>query len=68
MTNTDPQGHWSGVGQRIRQRSQGREIAGDDSLYFRYKRALFLSTLMPLMPVDGRSILELGCGPGGNLR
>ena len=68
MSNTDPAGHWSGVGQRIRQRTAGREIAGDDSPYFRYKRSLFVGKLLPRMPIEGHSVLEVGCGPGGNLR
>lgn len=68
MSSKDPEGHWSAVGQRIRQRTAGKEIAGDDSPYFRYKRSLFVGKLLPRMQVHGHSVLEVGCGPGGNLR
>ncbi len=68
MTSYDPASYWSDVARRARERMRGGEVAGDDSPYNRYKRQLFLDRFLATVPVEGRSVLELGCGPGGNLR
>lgn len=60
--------YWSGVADEIRKRQTGRHVAGDDDPYYRYKRAKFLRRFLPALDVRGRTVLELGCGPGGNLR
>jgi SAM-dependent methyltransferase len=64
----DPATYWSGVARRARERMRGAEVAGDDSPYYRYKRHLFLKQFLSMVPIEGRSALEIGCGPGGNLR
>lgn len=68
MSGYEPSSHWSEVGREIRSRSSDADIAGDVAPYFRYKRQLFLQKLLPRVPVEGSEILEVGCGPGGNLR
>jgi ubiquinone/menaquinone biosynthesis C-methylase UbiE len=60
--------YWSGVADEIRKRRSGRHVAGDDDPYFRYKRGKFLKRFLSSLAVEGRTVLELGCGPGGNLR
>ena len=60
--------HWSDVADKAARRSKrGRLVAGDDAPYYRYKRRLFLEKFLSQIPTDGRSVLEVGCGPGGNL-
>ena len=63
-----PEPYWSEVAKRIeaRQETQGGEIAGDDEPYYRYKRARLLD-LLNSVDFKGRSVLEVGSGPGGNL-
>jgi SAM-dependent methyltransferase len=60
--------HWSTVGERIREREDGNLLAGDDSPYYHYKAAQFSSRFLPVIPVEGLSVLDVGCGPGGTLR
>jgi len=58
---------WSEVGQRIEERDNGENVvAGDDEPYYRYKRKEFLK-LLNEVEFGGKSILEIGHGPGGNL-
>lgn len=62
-----PEEYWSEVGQRIAERDNGENIiAGDDEPYYRYKRKEFLK-LLHEVKFDGKSVLEIGHGPGGNL-
>lgn len=62
-----PESYWSEVGSRIESREQGNNvIAGDDEPYYRYKRAQFLN-LLKGVSFENKSVLEIGCGPGGNL-
>lgn len=62
-----PETYWTEVGQRIAARAQGQNvIAGDDEPYYRYKRSEFLKLLHEVDFKD-KTVLELGCGPGGNL-
>jgi len=68
MTGYDPATYWSDVARRARERGQGKDVAGDDSPYYRYKRHLFLKRFLSTIPVEGQRVLEVGCGPGGNLR
>lgn len=60
--------HWSGVGQQVRDRASGNLLAGDDSPYYEYKAAQFKERFDPKIRVEGRSVLDVGCGPGGRLR
>jgi SAM-dependent methyltransferase len=58
--------YWSQVAQRIRERGDKNLIAGDDEPFYRYKRKEFLRLLHEVV-WKGISVLEIGCGPGGNL-
>ena len=58
--------YWDRVAREIDRRDQGRLIAGDDEPYYRYKRKLFLE-LFRTIPFQGKKVLEIGSGPGGNL-
>jgi SAM-dependent methyltransferase len=65
----DPAAYWSRVAELVDSRDGGDtwDLAGNAGPFHRYKRDLTLSRLSEL-PVSGRSVLELGPGPGGNLR
>lgn len=63
----EPSSHWTEVGREIRDRDVDADLAGDVAPYYRYKRQLFLNKLLPQVPVEDRTLLEVGCGPGGNL-
>ncbi|TVR90418.1 MAG: class I SAM-dependent methyltransferase [Saprospirales bacterium] len=66
-TKYHPEPYWSEVGKRIREREDGKNvIAGDDEPYYRYKRNRFLQMLNKV-DFSGKKVLEIGCGPGGNL-
>ncbi|MEZ4910524.1 MAG: class I SAM-dependent methyltransferase [Saprospiraceae bacterium] len=67
-TNYNPEDYWSTVGQRIENR-QGNDnvVAGDDEPYYRYKRQRFLELLKEI-DFSQSSVLEVGSGPGGNLK
>jgi ubiquinone/menaquinone biosynthesis C-methylase UbiE len=43
-------------------------VAGDDDPYHRYKREKFVRDFLPKIGVEGKTVMELGCGPGGNLK
>lgn len=62
----DPEQYWSEVGARIRARGANNVIAGDDEPYYRYKRRQFLK-LLHSIDFYNKTVLEVGCGPGGNL-
>ncbi len=62
-----PESYWSEVAQRIDNRGDQNVIAGDDEPYYHYKRQRFLELLNGLA-FEGKSVLELGSGPGGNLQ
>ncbi len=65
--NYHPESYWTEVATRIAGREDGKNvIAGDDEPYYRYKRARFLE-LLHGVDFKGKSVLEIGCGPGGNL-
>jgi SAM-dependent methyltransferase len=65
----DPAVYWSRVAQHVGARAEGDDwdLAGNSGPFDRYKRELTLSRLRDL-PVSGQAVLELGPGPGGNLR
>ena len=63
----DIESYWSGVAVEIRRRGTGNCVAGDDDPYYRYKRNKFLRRFLAALDVTGQRVLELGCGPGGNL-
>lgn len=61
-----PEPYWSEVAREIKRRGNGNVIAGDDEPYYHYKRQRFLELLYELN-LEGKNVLEVGCGPGGNL-
>jgi SAM-dependent methyltransferase len=68
MAEYEADEHWSAVADKAARRSRhGRLVAGDDAPYYRYKRRLFVEEFLPQIPTEGMSVLEVGCGPGGNL-
>jgi ubiquinone/menaquinone biosynthesis C-methylase UbiE len=62
----NPRDYWSEVANRINRREQYNVVAGDDEPFYRHKRIQFLK-LLDTVDTKNRSILEVGCGPGGNL-
>ena len=67
MANYHPEPYWSEVANRIKARKGKNIIAGDDEPFYRYKRKKFLS-MLNTVEFKGKKVLELGCGPGGNLQ
>jgi hypothetical protein len=59
--------YWSDVGARIDERAAHRDVAGDDDAYHRYKRRKMIARFLSALPINGRVVMELGPGPGGNL-
>lgn len=64
--NYHPEPYWSDVAKLIGERHGTNVIAGDDEPYYRYKRKMFLKMLFTV-PFEGKKVLEIGSGPGGNL-
>jgi ubiquinone/menaquinone biosynthesis C-methylase UbiE len=58
--------YWNEVAENIRRRGSESVIAGDDEPFYHYKRAAFLKYFTTI-PFQGKSVLEIGSGPGGNL-
>ncbi len=67
MSQYHPEPYWSEVAKRIKARKGKNVIAGDDEPYYRYKRDRFLA-LFREVDFKGKTVLEIGCGPGGNLK
>jgi SAM-dependent methyltransferase len=68
MARHDQERYWSRVGEEIGTRTEHRLTAGYENPYLEYKRARFLSRFLDTVRVDGRDVLEVGQGPGGNLK
>ncbi len=58
--------YWSDVAKRMDVRKKNRLVAGDSEPFYEYKREKFLKMLLTNNFKDKR-VLEVGCGPGGNL-
>lgn len=67
MSSYHPESYWSTVAKRIDSRPDQNVVAGDDSPFYRYKRIKFLNLLLDL-DWQNKKVLELGSGPGGNLK
>lgn len=67
MANDGLREYWTRVGSELATRAPaGQTIAGDDTPFQRHK-AMRCGQLFDTVPVESRSVLEVGCGPGGNL-
>jgi hypothetical protein len=64
----DPATFWSGVAWRLRHRGIDPDLSGSAGPFHRYKHQVSLLRLFDLLPLTGATVLEFGCGPGGNLR
>lgn len=67
MTQYNPEIYWSRVGKEIRERGENY-IAGDDNPYYEYKRKKFLVKFLDTIDFRAKIVLEVGFGPGGNIR
>ena len=67
MAEYDPEQYWSKVGQEIQKRPQ-YDVAGDDNPFASYKRDKFLKKFLDTIDFCDARVLEVGCGPGGNLK
>ncbi len=67
MQEYDPEAYWSRVGQDIQKRGENF-VAGDDNPFYRYKREKFLARFLDTIDFENKTVLEVGFGPGGNLR
>jgi ubiquinone/menaquinone biosynthesis C-methylase UbiE len=63
----NPHDYWTRVAQEIETRSTDTVLAGDATPLDRYTRAMFLMKFLDRISIKGRTVLEVGCGPGGNL-
>jgi ubiquinone/menaquinone biosynthesis C-methylase UbiE len=64
----NPETYWSHVAQEIQKRTRDNVIAGDDNPYYTYKRSKFLRRFLDTIDYESKTIMEVGFGPGGNLR
>jgi SAM-dependent methyltransferase len=64
----NPETYWSRVGQEIEKRAGDNVVAGDDNPYYSYKRSKFMSQFLDTIDFQSKTIMEVGFGPGGNLR
>jgi SAM-dependent methyltransferase len=64
----NPESYWSRVGEEIEKRTDDNVLAGDDNPYYAYKRSKFLRRFLDTIDFQSKTILEVGFGPGGNLR
>jgi SAM-dependent methyltransferase len=67
MADYDVESYWSRVGREIAARQGSSLVAGDDNPFFRYKRKKFLKKFLHTVNFNSKIVLEVGCGPGGNL-
>lgn len=69
MASYDVRKYWNEVADELKERADADSavVAGDDEPYYTYKRNLFIQKLLSLS-LNSKSVLEVGCGPGGNLK
>jgi SAM-dependent methyltransferase len=66
MSDYTPEAYWSRVAVGIQERGPSY-VAGNDDPYYVYKRDRFLKRFLSTVDFNDKVVLELGCGPGGNL-
>lgn len=59
--------YWSEVAKEIKQRKDSKFLAGESDAYWKYKRDKFIDSFRIIDMSEHSTILEVGCGPGGNL-
>lgn len=60
--------YWEDVADEVDSRTgDARGVAGDDTDFYLLKRRFFLATMLAPATASVEQILEVGCGPGGNL-
>lgn len=64
--NYNVEEYWNNVAENIKSRDVKNLLEGDDEPYYNYKRKLFLQ-LLDSIDFEGKKVLEIGSGPGGNL-
>lgn len=68
MISNNIEKYWSDVAQQLSHRTKdGKIIAGDNDLFYEYKRKVFLHKFGKIINWSSKNVLEYGCGPGGNL-
>jgi SAM-dependent methyltransferase len=67
MTAYDPEIHWTRVAHEVERRPPGNMLAGNSDPFHAYQRKKMLRRFLDTVDVTGRTVLEVGCGPGGNL-
>lgn len=63
----DPREAWTDVAEQIAARPDGSPAAGDHSRFIALQDRALVENVFSRMEVDGREVLEVGCGPGGKL-
>lgn len=66
-TKYHPEPYWDNVAERIKERKDNEILAGDDEPYYKYKRDRFLR-LFKQVDFKNKTVLEIGSGPGANLK
>jgi SAM-dependent methyltransferase len=67
MVDYNPEVYWSRVAQEIEKRGESY-VAGDDNPFYRYKRLKSMQKFLDTIDFQAKVVLEVGCGPGGNLK
>ena len=67
MTTYEPEAYWSRVAAEIARRPGTDVLSGDSDPFHAYQRSKMLRRFLGTVEVAGRTVLEVGCGPGGNL-
>lgn len=67
MTRYDPREYWNSVGEHVDERSGDNPSAGDSSPVIADQSYRVERDFFDTLPLEGRSVLEIGCGPGGKL-
>jgi SAM-dependent methyltransferase len=67
MMSYDPEVYWTRVAGEIARRPDASALSGDCDPFHAYQRRKMLKRFLDPLEVAGRTVLEVGCGPGGNL-
>ena len=67
MTTYDPENYWTRIAGEVERRPAGNMLAGNSDPFYAYQRKKMLRRFLDKADVTGRTVLEVGCGPGGNL-